>query len=170
MNKDIAYHEGVALADWLNSRKRGITAAQKALASYVRWFNSGRKGPFPEKSRVLFTKPLRARLRRFGEALDIAGFGDLDQGILRLIRIGDAGLLSRLRECGHCRAWFFAKRDTRKFCSNHCREKAHLANIPREILRERRRQYMRAYRATLKTHPSLKIGEHKPNRRDKRDL
>jgi hypothetical protein len=67
----------------------------------------------------------------------------------------------RLRQCEQCRKWYFARRETQRFCSVNCRQKAHISQQPVEVRRQKRRETMRLYRARLKANPNLIVRENK---------
>jgi hypothetical protein len=139
--------DGHALAAWLNLRRKGIAPAQAAVAAYLRFENSGRKGAFPDAARLLFTRPAQGRLRHCLGSLDFAPFGDLDDAIFRLRDLSQAGKLTRMRECPECLKWFFAENLKQLFCSDNCRVKAWQK---KPAGRKARADYMRRYRETLK--------------------
>ena len=123
--RSLQFMSVVGLAAWLNSRESGIKTAQVAVASYIRWFKSGRQGPLPPAARPLYLKPLRARLRHIRDGrrtwLDLAAFRNPDYGLLRLVEVSRAGLVERLKECRRCGRWFFAGHLRRIHCSDNCR-------------------------------------------------
>ena len=139
--------DGHALAAWLNLRRKGVAPAQAAIAAYLRFENSGRKGAFPDAARLLFTRPAQGRLRRGYRSLELAPFGDLDDAIFRLLDLSRAGKLTRVRECPECLEWFFAENLKQLFCSDNCRVKAWQK---KPAGRKARADYMRRYRQTLK--------------------
>jgi len=40
--------------------------------------------------------------------------------IFRIVRLGERGLLARVRRCDHCNSWFYAKFNHQRFCSQRC--------------------------------------------------
>lgn len=131
------------LTDWLNLRGK----SQNTVAAYIRWRNAGRSGHCPRAAhRLLFTRPLKTRLRDV-RGLNLTAFANSDYGILRLVDVDGAGLMSRVRECPQCSNWFFAKNSKRKFCSPNCQVKHWQKTVEG---RAGKAAYMRRYRATQK--------------------
>lgn len=65
-----------------------------------------------------------------------------------VINLARAGHLDRLRRCVNCRAWLFAKRNTRAvYCSTPCRQKIWRANPENK---EKNREYQRDHYERLK--------------------
>jgi hypothetical protein len=62
-------------------------------------------------------------------------------------RLGQLGLLHRIRQCKFCGLWIFAKVEREQFCSTSCREKCFRTS---DEGREKRRKYMQGYRARLR--------------------
>lgn len=40
--------------------------------------------------------------------------------IFRIVRLGERGLLGRMRKCGRCGQWFYAKFNHQRFCGKTC--------------------------------------------------
>jgi hypothetical protein len=63
-----------------------------------------------------------------------------------LERLGQMGLLDRVRQCPTCGLWIFARFERERFCSSPCREKAFRGSAEGK---RKRREYMRGYRARI---------------------
>src|SRR6185437_4417975 len=48
-----------------------------------------------------------------------AGSRDAEM-IFRIVRLGERGLLARVRTCAKCGRWFYAKFNHQRFCTNRC--------------------------------------------------
>jgi hypothetical protein len=143
----------VNLAAWLNKQESNLAESHGAVVAYIRWKNAGKRNHLPKNShRHLFARPipLEARLREVG-VLDLAPMANPDYGILLLVDVDRAGLMSRIRECPHCAKWFFAKNSKKEFCSKDCQEKHWHHRQPKTASsRKAKAKYMRDYRATKK--------------------
>ena len=40
--------------------------------------------------------------------------------IFRIVRLGERGLLARVRTCNRCKRWFYAKFNHQRFCGKRC--------------------------------------------------
>ena len=65
----------------------------------------------------------------------LATFGALDL----IVDLAQAGHLSRLRRCNHCRKWVYAKFRQQVFCSQKCQQKNYTQT---EAFKAHRREYM----------------------------
>jgi hypothetical protein len=90
--------------------------------------------------------------------LRILPVGSTDSAMLLLIKLAGARQLHRLRACAQCGRWLFARRGIQKFCAQRCREKFFES---RDSWRQRRKFYMRQYRADLRVNPNVKVGENR---------
>jgi len=81
------------------------------------WRSSGARSPYPFK----FNDP---------------------QAMQLIFDLAVAGYLNRVRRCGHCQRWFYAKLRTQKFCSFKCQQKDYTQSPE---WKEHRRRYMREY-------------------------
>jgi hypothetical protein len=102
---------------------------------------------------------IKRKLRRFKMAPDLASIGDLGtnkitftwdcgkrpvaRAVLALTRLGEQGLLSRIRSCAHCKKWFYARFRHQLYCSPRCQQSHYGLN---EQWKAHRREYMRQYR------------------------
>jgi hypothetical protein len=59
-----------------------------------------------------------------------------------LLKLAAEGRLNRLRQCGQCQKWFYAKLRTQKFCSFKCQQKNYTQSPE---WKEHRRKYMQRY-------------------------
>ncbi len=59
-----------------------------------------------------------------------------------IVRLAQKGLLLRIRRCGECEKWFFARFNHQTFCSRKCRQRNFRES---EKGRQQRREYMRNY-------------------------
>jgi hypothetical protein len=91
---------------------------------------------------------------------------DADSALLLALLLSGPLQLHRLRLCGQCRRWFFARRSLQRFCSGNCRKRSSEAREPVELRREHRAEYMRSYRETLRQNPTLIVRQ---NRRKEGD-
>jgi hypothetical protein len=143
---------GRDLADWLNSQDPEIKEAQRTIADYLRWLNSGRRGSFPHAERSLFIKPIRAKvsvpirvkvrpLPGSAGVLEIIPFGKTDHGWVKLAEVSRAGLLNRVRECPRCRRWFFAADLRKDYCGDNCRGAFFAAHAGKEKAALRNRKW-----------------------------
>lgn len=65
------------------------------------------------------------------------------QAAFYVSKLTELGLVDRIRSCGWCTTWFFAKFRHQRFCKKECQQKAY-AVTPE--WRSHRRDYMRNYR------------------------
>jgi len=96
--------------------------------------------------------------------LRIVPAGSTDAAMLLVIQLAGARQLNRVRACLQCGRWLFARRGIQKFCGQSCQKKFFQSH---ESWKEKRRLYMRQYRADLRANPKLVVGENR-NRGDKR--
>ena len=138
----------------LNRKPR--TGAGERLAKIVRALNRGDFGgitgvnhevtPLWGSLRYLWDKdPKRGRFvwLVFEDTQDST---ELTRGIHQIIRLTEARLIHRVREC-RCGNWFLAKRDNHKSCSDACRQDAY-RTTPEG--REKRSAAQRRYRQRQK--------------------
>ena len=59
-----------------------------------------------------------------------------------ILKLTQAGDLSRLRRCAQCQEWLFARFEHQKFCSTKCQQKHYTQS---ETWKAHRRRYMRGY-------------------------
>lgn len=59
------------------------------------------------------------------------------------------GRIARIRQCLHCRSWFYARFEHKRFCSKRCQFAHYHTPEWRKKNRERNRKHQRAYRETL---------------------
>jgi len=85
--------------------------------------------------------------------LRILPVGSTDSAMLLIIQLGFARQLHRLRSCAQCKRWLFARRGIQRFCSQSCQKKFFQSG---ESWKEKRKLYMRQYRATLRAKPNLR--------------
>lgn len=123
---------GHSLAAWLNEKKPEISNAQSVIAASVRGLRPGA----PPVRDALTTRLVRARARVYTKSgaihFDLVGFSDWDYAVLLLRDICQAGALDRLRECPHCKIWFFAEDWRQKFSGPSCRSNWFTAHNGRE--------------------------------------
>jgi hypothetical protein len=65
------------------------------------------------------------------------------QAIVYLLDVAALGLIDRIRQCGWCTTWFFARFKHQRFCKTACQQNGY-AKTPG--WRKHRRDYMRKYR------------------------
>lgn len=65
------------------------------------------------------------------------------QAVVCLLNLAELGLVDRIRQCGWCTTWFYARFKHQRFCKTECQQSAY-AKTP--DWREHRRNYMRKYR------------------------
>lgn len=82
---------------------------------------------------------IESRSRRFRN--ERAALND-GQALRMILDLAQAGLLKRLRRCGHCRNWLYAKFRHQEFCSTKCQQKHYGGS---EEWKAHRRAYMRDY-------------------------
>lgn len=84
----------------------------------------------------------------FHEAAQQWLFGmDAHKAVGCLIKLAEAGLVGRMRQCWNCQKWIYAKFERQRFCSGPCREKAFRGSAEGK---RKRREYMQGYRSRLK--------------------
>lgn len=66
-----------------------------------------------------------------------------ERAAMYLARLSELGLLGRVRSCGWCTSWFFAKFRHQNYCKQACQQKAYAVSPE---WRKHRREYMRDYR------------------------
>lgn len=66
-----------------------------------------------------------------------------ERAAMYMVRLSELGLLGRVRPCGWCTSWFFAKYDHQKFCKAKCQQQAYAVSPQ---WKKHRREYMREYR------------------------
>jgi len=59
--------------------------------------------------------------------------------IFRIVRLGERGLLARVRTCNRCTRWFYAKFNHQRFCSKKCQLRHYQTS--EEWKRRRRERY-----------------------------
>jgi hypothetical protein len=59
--------------------------------------------------------------------------------IFRIVRLGERGLLGRVRECARCEKWFYAKFNHQRFCGKKCQLQHYQTS--EEWKRRRRERY-----------------------------
>jgi hypothetical protein len=69
------------------------------------------------------------------------------QAIVHLLNLAELGLIDRIRQCGWCTTWFYARFNHQRFCKTECQQ-AEYAKTPAS--KARRRDYMRKYRSDQK--------------------
>lgn len=72
-----------------------------------------------------------------------------------ILKLTEAGDLTRLRRCTQCEKWLIARFQHQRFCSIKCQQKNFTATAE---WKEHRRVYMRKYYHLRKQHTRLKIG------------
>lgn len=70
-----------------------------------------------------------------------------EQAVEYILKLTGLGLVDRIRACGWCTTWFFARFSHQRFCKTECQQRAY-AKTPE--WRDHRRAYMRSYR---RAHP-----------------
>ena len=68
---------------------------------------------------------------------------DFDEGRLLITHLAEQGLLDRVRQCGKCRTWFYARFRHQQFCSTKCQTSHYKGS---EEWKAHRREWMRNYR------------------------
>lgn len=139
--------EGDALARWLNRKRKSQLG--EAVSCFHDWHRRyvanevtldtvlGRSaGPFM----VAFTLHVKK------DSFHFTPETFTDAATWWLLQLARSQQLYRLRECGFCRQWYFARRDAQKFCSVNCRVKAHVRLETPEVRKRKRAEYMRGYR------------------------
>lgn len=91
-----------------------------------------------------------------GAILRILPVGSTDNAMLLVIHLASARQLHRLRACAQCGRWLFARRGIQKFCAQSCQKKFFQSC---ESWKEKRKLYMRQYRADLKANPDRIVKE-----------
>jgi hypothetical protein len=69
-------------------------------------------------------------------------FGEAD-AVMRLIELSQSGYLDRVRTCGQCGTWFYAKFAHGRFCKFSCQQESFRNS---EDFKRKRREYMRMQR------------------------
>jgi uncharacterized Zn finger protein (UPF0148 family) len=70
------------------------------------------------------------------------------QAVELILNLARSGQLMRLRRCGHCQSWLYAKFQHQTFCSMQCQQKVYTQS---EEWKAHRRKYMRDYYRLKKT-------------------
>ena len=65
------------------------------------------------------------------------------QAVVYLLNLAELGLIDRIRQCGWCTTWFYARFKHQRFCKTECQQNAYAKTTG---WREHRRDYMRKYR------------------------
>jgi len=65
------------------------------------------------------------------------------QAVVYLLNLAELGLIDRIRQCGWCTTWFYARFKHQRFCKTECQQSAYAKTTD---WREHRRDYMRKYR------------------------
>jgi hypothetical protein len=78
--------------------------------------------------------------------------GDLQWGLLSLVKVCEEGDVGRIRRCSKCSKWFYARFRHKKFCSANCQQSHYRSS---EEWKAHRRRWMRRYRA-IKQLPNVK--------------
>lgn len=68
------------------------------------------------------------------------------QAVVYLLNLAELGLIDRIRQCGWCTTWFYARFKHQRFCKTECQQSAYAKTSD---WREHRRDYMRKYRREL---------------------
>lgn len=113
-------------------------------------------------------REIRRELGRFKMALELTSIGDLKakpfsldwnpgknpraKAVLHIMRLGQQGVLHRVRQCLKCETWSFAVFRHQQFCSVRCQQSHYKSS---EEWKAHRRQWMRQYRV-LKREPNIK--------------
>jgi len=133
---------------------RVLKLAQQALAlgrSY-RTTEASKK-----RERVRLLQQIDSYLRRYNFRLRVAdslgpdwterNLRSIDpseaQAVVYLLNLADLGLIDRIRQCGWCTTWFYARFKHQRFCKTECQQSAYAKTTD---WREHRRDYMRKYR------------------------
>lgn len=139
--------EGQYLASWLNgdiSEDRKHSAVRKRIAQLIEdmngnsdlFFKRGQADPVLTEriDRELSRYPLRVQTWQLQDAgkyksfpeprwfftWSSAGGGKVAEVIFKIVRLGERGLLRRIRPCMRCARWFFAKFNHQRFCGTRC--------------------------------------------------
>lgn len=64
------------------------------------------------------------------------------EALVLILKLTQAGDLSRIRRCSQCQKWLFARSRHQSFCSTKCQQKSYTQS---NAYREHRRAYMRRY-------------------------
>jgi hypothetical protein len=100
-----------------NPDEKLVHSIDRELSSYKLWVETKHVLPTPGRPRAHKTVPDSKWL--FGWH---SNAGDqLAAAIIFIVRLGDRGLLSRLRTCGYCSRWFYANFNHRNYCQEGCR-------------------------------------------------
>ncbi len=139
--------EGQYLATWLNediAADRKLAALRRRIAQLIEDMNTnsdllinrGKADPVLTEriDRELLRYPLRVQTWQVQDAgkyksfpeprwlfsWSSAGGGEVAQVIFYIVRLGERGLLRRIRPCMRCSSWFFAKFNHQRFCEKRC--------------------------------------------------
>lgn len=154
--------EGESLASWLNGdasdRKR--SGVRKRIAQLIEDMNAnsdllvkrGQADPVLTEriDRELSRYPLRVQTFQVQDAGKYKSFpvprwfftwssagGGIAEVIFNIVRLGERGLLRRIRPCMRCARWFFAKFNHQRFCGTRCQVLHYQTG---EYWKERRRE------------------------------
>jgi hypothetical protein len=149
------FDDGQFIAEWLNDSGGwgyGTDSQQRAAALVLQLATLREKAlkriRMGEEERTAINEVLQhypwvlrfARVSRDGVPLfyELAAQGPMEM----IIQLARRGLLDRLRRCGHCSAWFFARTAWGTSCSTPCRQKKHRA---KPEIKEKNKVYQRKY-------------------------
>ncbi len=119
------------------------------------------------------TKPFSVRFRLLppiqtdnGYDVRVLPVTEENAATLLLVLLASARQVHRVRICGwaKCGNWFFARKETQNFCSSNCRKRDYESRQDPELMRTRRAEKMREYRARLKANPNLIVRENQPKK------
>ncbi len=133
---------------------RVLELAQQALA-LGRGYRSTEASMKSERVRLL--QQIDLRLRRYNFRLRVGDSLGPDwterslrpidpseaQAVVYLLNLAELGLIDRIRQCGWCTTWFYARFKHQRFCKTECQQSAYAKTSD---WREHRRDYMRKYR------------------------
>jgi hypothetical protein len=129
--------EAATLLKWLNSKDRPagdpvlklirlhqrVLAGEMGAEAKLRDFVSG----VVRKTKLAVAPVVGAvTLKRCEVDWRMVGHVAPRQGLafIRALHLADKGLLGRVRECGKCSCWYYAKFPHQRFCSLHCQQRA----------------------------------------------
>ena len=162
--------EANALIEWLNQTPRGYRQVEQLLTELAQLgealdalaaadLQSRRRRANPEAlrtfkqstrrvQRILDGYRFRPNVMGGGGPQSICAFtwsGNRPgwEAVLRIMELGERGLLWRVRRCRQCGKWFYARLRHKHFCSVRCQQ-AHYKSSAE--WREHRREYMQRYR------------------------
>lgn len=103
-------------------------------------------------------REIRRKLGRFKMGVELTSIGNLKavpfsfdwnpgknpraKAVLRMVRLGQQGVLDRVQQCLKCETWFFARFRHQRFCSVKCQQSHYKSS---EAWKAHRREWARVY-------------------------